>query len=122
LCLCQLLVRAWPRLDRKSIIADSVTSQLHFWSVDNRTLYYVRRGSLMAASLAGTDSLRPDSHRVAVESLGGPIAAMHPDGRRFLVFRRAGAQTTGPAAKRSLVVVTGWLTALRQRLAEGAAR
>jgi dipeptidyl aminopeptidase/acylaminoacyl peptidase len=118
----QLLVRTWPGLDRKSVIADSVAGSLHFWSNDNRTLYYVRQGRLMAASLAGTDSLRPESHRVAIESLGGTIAAMHPDGRRFLVFRRAGAQTTGPAARRSLVVVTGWLTALRQRLAEGAAR
>jgi eukaryotic-like serine/threonine-protein kinase len=116
----QLIVRAWPRLDRKAVIADSIAAQFHFWSPDNRTLYYVRQGNLMAAALAGTDSLSVLSRRVAVERLGGSLAAMHPDGRRFLVFRTAASQAAdGATARRSLVVVTGWLTVLRQRLADG---
>jgi Tol biopolymer transport system component len=119
----QLLVRGWPGLGQRSVIADSVQSAHQFWSNDNRTLYYTRQGRLMAASLAGTDSLRAESHRVVIEAPGGPVAAIHPDGRRFLVFRPVASQpAAGAAARNSLIVVTGWLTVLRQRLADGADR
>ncbi len=116
----QLVVRAWPRLDRKAVIADSIAAAFHFWSPDSRTLYYAWRGNLIAVTLGGTDSLLAASSRVAFEQLGGTPAAMHPDGRRFLVFRPASPQPTNTlAARRSLIVVTGWLTVLRQRLADG---
>lgn len=114
----QLVVRAWPGMDRKAVVADSVEEAASSWSPDSRTLYYVRFGGsgagpstemLMAASLAGTDSLRTVSRRVAIETLGGRAAAMHPDKQRFLVFRTVAAQpTTGQSTRRSLIVVTGW--------------
>jgi serine/threonine-protein kinase len=117
----QLTVRAWPGLDRKSVIADSIGIQDSFWSPDSRTLYYARQQTFMAASLVGSDSLRAQSHRVVIRSLGGPLAAIHPDGRRFLVFRLEAPEATG-STKRSLIAVTGWLAMLRQRLAEGTGR
>ncbi len=118
----QLVVRAWPALDKKSVIADSVLFEHHYWSNDSRTLYYVSRNRLMAASLAGTDLMRTVTHRVAIDTLNARLSARHPDGRRFLVARDAGTQGVGgQSTRRSLIVVTGWLTALRQRLAAGTA-
>jgi len=115
----QLIVRAWPGLDRKSVIADSAAfSSRVTWAPDSRTLYYRRQDDLMAASLTGTDSLRLSSSRVAFAGLGGPLMAMHPDGRRFLVLRAA-PNAPGQSARRSLIAITGWNTLLRQRLAAG---
>jgi serine/threonine-protein kinase len=119
----QLTVRSWPGLGQKVVIADSIEAEHHYWSNDNHTLYYVRQGSIMAASLVGTDSLRSESHRVVVETLGGILGALHPDGRRFLVFRPVASEAAnGQTPRRSLIVVTGWLAELRRKLAEGGPR
>jgi Tol biopolymer transport system component len=115
-----VVVRAWPRLDRKSVIAEA---SRHFWAPDGRTLYYQAGDSLMAAPLSGSDSLVVSARRVAVPRLGGSVNAMHPDGRRFLVhLSPTSAAPDNQSAPLSLVVVTGWLTAVKQRLAAGAAR
>lgn len=111
----QLIVRAWPGLDRKSVISDSASTSFVAWAPDSRTLYYHWRNDLVAGSLTGTDGLRLSSSRVVFEGLGGPLMAMHPDGRRFLVLRTV----TGAAeqqARRSLIAITGWHTLLRRKL------
>jgi hypothetical protein len=118
-----LVVRAWPRLDRKSVIAESNTFVGRFWAPDGRTLYYQDGDSLMAASLSGSDSLVVSARRVAVPRLGGFVGAMHPDARRFLVFRSpTSVAPDNQSPPLSLVVVTGWLTAVNQRLAASAPR
>jgi len=118
----QLVVRTWPSLERKAVIVDSLQNWPIYWSRDGRTVYSVMNqlggARLMAASLTGTDSLYSVSNRLVVQTTGIP-AALHPDGERFLVFSPVEAQArSGPSARRSLIVVTNWFTALRQLLAE----
>jgi serine/threonine-protein kinase len=119
----QVVVRAWPGLDRKSVIAEPDLSMAHFWAPDGRTLYYQDGDSLMAASLSGSDSLVVSARSVAVPRLGGFVNALHPDGRRFLVLRSPTSPARGSQSPPlSLVVVTGWLDAVNQRLAASAPR
>ncbi len=120
----QVVVRTWPGLERKSVIADSTQNWPHHWSRDGRTLYFIMNGPdgarVMAVSLAGTDSLYPVSNRLALQTSGLPMA-LHPDGQRFLVFSDVQAQaqaSSGQSMRRSLIVVTNWFTELRAKLAE----
>ena len=107
----QLMVRSWPKLERKVIVADSVAVVTPRWSADNRTLYYQRDDRLLAAELVGTDSLRVVRHRVVMDSLGGRLDDIHPDGRRVVVNEFDPA-VTAPRADRKLIAVTGWLDAV----------
>ncbi|MDQ8165361.1 MAG: protein kinase [Gemmatimonadota bacterium] len=109
----RVVVRTWPGLERMAVLAESASLSRPAWSADGKTLYYTKGGRLMAASLAGRESLAATAHRVAVDSVIGLVSA-HPDGRRFLVTRRLGAS---PNATRPLVGITGWLADFRRTLA-----
>jgi len=119
----RLTIRSWPALGKKLVVSDTAlfVSDPPVWSADSRTLYYTQGAHLLAASLAGTDSLRVVSRRVVIDSFPMFLRSLHPDGRRFLVFAEAprldsAADSAAAHAPRRLIVVTNWLTALRDRL------
>jgi serine/threonine protein kinase len=120
----QILVRAWPSLDRKTILVDSTLNWRFSWSPDGQTVYYIDAPPfrLMAVSLVGTDSLRVASRRVAIATPGGPPSLAHPDGRRFLVHLDRGDRTARQLARRSLIVVAGWITELREKISAAEVR
>jgi serine/threonine-protein kinase len=114
----QLTVRTWPALENKAVVADSIMMDPLRWAPDDRTLYYRKDQRVMAVSLAGGDSLRATTHRVVTDS-GYGLVDLHPDGQQLLVRRRLSAP---PAAQRSLVGITGWLSELKRKAAAAGRR
>lgn len=91
-----------------------------FWAPDGRELFYWGRGggTLMATSLpaAGPVSLAPavpvpGDHGSNMTSLGPRNYDITPDGREFVLTRRAGTETFERAG--SVDVVLNWLTELK---------
>jgi len=109
----QLTVRSWPALERKTVIADSITGGTLRWSPDNRTIHYMQGQRVMAVEIAGSDSLRATARRVIADSMSF-LDDLSPDGRH-LVLRRLLAATALPPS--SLVGITRWLGDVRRKTA-----
>jgi TolB protein len=120
----RLYVRRWPELTNRVQVSDGeapvASSGFPSWSADGRTLYYHQGSRLMAASVDGRgDVLRITSRRTIRENASGMLADLHPDGRRLLFLaRETGSDSAAVRAPRRLVVVTNWLSSLRERLGD----
>ena len=116
-----LYVRSWPSLRNRVKISEGsaqmANSSFPLWASDSRTLFYHQGLQINAAALStNSDSLRVSSRRVLEDSVRGILADLHPDGRRFLVLAVKPTTDTSVRAPRRTVVVTNWLSTLRDRL------
>jgi Tol biopolymer transport system component len=112
-------LRRWPELTGKIEASKGVPvsgiSQL-VWSLDSKRLYFVGSGHLWEITLS-----EADPPEVTVRDTGVPTGALagnHPDGSLLhaQIFDLGGQ---GSPEDARLVVVTNWLTALKERLGEG---
>ncbi|MGK2935885.1 MAG: protein kinase domain-containing protein [Gemmatimonadaceae bacterium] len=114
-------IRRWPALSGKVTASGSVlTSSYPIWSRDSRTLYVQEESQLVAYTLDPRDDGMHVSRRsVLRDDMQGPIAAMHPDGRRILQFSRTVRTDSTPPVTRRMIVVSNWHEVLRARLGGG---
>ena len=123
-----LYVRRWPGLENKVKVsigdAQLTNNSTALWSKDSRTLYYHQGRQVIAASVSDSrDSIHITSRRVIGEGFSGVLADAHPDGRRLLVLAPGNAPDSSEArAVRRLVLVTNWVSALKQRMTPATAR
>lgn len=118
----EVYVRRWPSLANKVRISEGdagvTINSFPLWSPDSRSLYF-RQGTQI---IAATVEPRGDSLRVtARRQLGGPeqgyLQDMHPDGKRLLMLAEdVPAAAADPAPPGKLIVITNWLSTLRDRL------
>jgi serine/threonine-protein kinase len=111
-------LRRWPELTGKIEAAKDVPVNPIspvVWSLDSQRLYFVASGTLREITLS-----EADPPEITVRDTGVPtgvLAGSHPDGS-LLHAQVSGVRAAGGEAAR-LIVVTNWLTALKQRLGEG---
>jgi len=80
------------------------------WAVNGRELFYRNGGKLMAVDVESGASFRPGAPRLLFDKPG--MYDVSPDGKRFLMTRRAGAEQGPPPEIR---VVLNWFEELRRR-------
>jgi eukaryotic-like serine/threonine-protein kinase len=123
-----LYVRRWPGLENKVKVsngdAQMAISSFALWSKDSRALYYHQGQQVIAASVQDAgETIRITSRHVVRDSARGILADLHPDGRRLLFLALGdNSDSTAARAVRRLVVVTNWVSLLKQRMAPVTAR
>ena len=110
----EIYVRPFPQQGaRVQVSSDGGTEPM--WARSGRTLYYRHGSSLAAVDVTTSPTFTVGAHRV-VQDLDYVSAAVHqsydisPDGKEFLMLRRAGEGTQA-------IVVLNWARELRARLA-----
>jgi len=122
----QVFMRRWPDLSGKRQITFGErgirANGVLVWSRDSQTLYFQRGFQIWGATLSNESTVDFEVKDTGVDGRG-IVWDMHPDGR-FVVAGDGALETPvegedEDAPVRRLVVVTNWLTALRERLGAG---
>jgi Tol biopolymer transport system component/predicted Ser/Thr protein kinase len=107
----EIHVQAFPQGGRKWLVSGE-GGTMPLWSRDGRTLFFLNRSTLMAASVEPGPDLHPGKPRPVMNpplagagGFGHPSYDVSPDGKRFLILASTLPAGEGP---REMTVVLNW--------------
>ncbi len=119
----EVYVRPFPDVDKGKWQVSTSGGGSPLWSPDGRELFFLSGESAMAIAVETKPVFNPGTPRTLFRRANlraGVTTGMpwdiHPDGKRFLMMKEAGATLSAPAGPRKINIVLNWTEELKQRV------
>ncbi len=121
--IAEIYARPFPQIDSGKWQLSAKGGQTPIWSPDGRELFYRSGDAVMAVTIETTPAFKPGKPEILFRSLHVPFSTLDlrpwdisPDGKRFLMMKEQGSDTTAGAGPRKINVILNWFEELKQRV------